>query len=39
VSQYTTELIGRFFLVSTVGCTVILGVPGVSRLLRNPEDR
>jgi len=29
VQRYATELIGTFFLVFTVGCTVIGGAPGV----------
>ena len=29
MQKYVTELIGTFFLVLTVGCTVILGGPGV----------
>jgi aquaporin Z len=29
MNKYVTELIGTFFLVLTVGCTVIAGAPGV----------
>src|SRR5215472_12977542 len=29
VNKYLTELIGTFFLVLTIGCTVIAGAPGV----------
>jgi len=29
MSRYVAELIGTFFLVFTIGCTVILGSPGV----------
>jgi aquaporin Z len=29
MNKYVTELIGTFFLVLTVGCTVIIGGPGV----------
>ena len=29
MQRYATELIGTFFLVLTVGCTVIGGAPGV----------
>jgi glycerol uptake facilitator-like aquaporin len=29
MNKYITEFIGTFFLVFTVGCTVIAGTPGV----------
>src|SRR5476649_663002 len=29
MNKYITELIGTFFLVLTIGCTVISGAPGV----------
>lgn len=29
MNKYVTELIGTFFLVFTIGCTVLLGAPGV----------
>src|SRR5215217_4854459 len=29
MNKYVTELIGTFFLVLTIGCTVVPGAPGV----------
>ena len=29
MNKYLTELIGTFFLVFTIGCTVVPGLPGV----------
>jgi len=29
MSRYLTEFIGTFFLVLTIGCTVLAGAPGV----------
>ena len=36
MNKYVTEFIGTFFLVLTIGCTVIPGAPGVPNLRRGP---